>query len=397
MSVKLYLEDPVIVKMGPYFDEVGWGPYQFPQETYLLDDGKIVIKYHMAEDLVSDYGLEKGYAVSEDNGKSWYTPSESELQTIKPKLGVKLPSGRIINHVVKRPLIIDEDLFTKLANAPEAVKFTNAINEVVYSIPRDIVPDPIEKTWEYTVTDPESGETERFHTVIECPKMQMRISDGKVIIPFPADIAKLAPNGDLWHCDWAYLIDKEQNDGKPLFECNCYCSHDEGKTYKLKKKFQLDRNKYRFDSDLVEGFNEADIAFMPNGNIIVFMRSGADVPSFISCSEDGGETWSEPEIFDECGVWPRLLTLKCGVTLASYGRPGLYLRATADPSGKEWDDHITLMPKELWREYPIGSCCYTSMVALDDKTALLAYSDFRVCGEDGVLHKCIMARKIEVD
>jgi hypothetical protein len=36
--------------------------------------------------------------------------------------------------------------------------------------------------------------------------------------------------------------------------------------------------------------------------------------------------------------------LKNGLTLAVYSRPGLYVRATADPAGLRWAQRVTVVP-----------------------------------------------------
>lgn len=115
-------------------------------------------------------------------------------------------------------------------------------------------------------------------------------------------------------------------------------------------------------------------------------------------SEDGGNTWTEPEKFDRIGVWPQMLRLDSGVTLASYPRPGVFVRATNDPHGKEWDDPIAILPyvdKKTWF-WGYDTCSYASLVALDERTALLVYSDFSIPDEEGKKRKCIMTRKIHV-
>ncbi len=123
--------------------------------------------------------------------------------------------------------------------------------------------------------------------------------------------------------------------------------------------------------------------------MLILMRTGSGCQSFYARSTDGGKTWTKPLVFDKVGVLPQLLTLKCGVTLASYGRPGVFLRATDDPSGIEWQTPIDLCVK--------SSCCYTSMIALDDRTALLAYSDFDYPDADGVPQKTLMLRRISIE
>jgi hypothetical protein len=126
------------------------------------------------------------------------------------------------------------------------------------------------------------------------------------------------------------------------------------------------------------------------------MRTGTGMPSYISRSTDGGCTWSKPVKFDDCGVYPQTIALGCGVTLAAYGRPCLYVRATDDPKGVIWDDPIKLMHGTL--DTPVAaSCYYTTWLALDERTALLTYADFHIKDEEGVDRKCIMVRTVRVE
>ena len=122
----------------------------------------------------------------------------------------------------------------------------------------------------------------------------------------------------------------------------------------------------------------------------------------ITRSVDGGKTWSAPEEFDFTGVWPALLTLKCGVTLATYGRPGLFLRATADPSCKVWEDPIELIHSNRQPNKPgsvvnMATCSYTDLIPIDDHTAGLAYSDFTIPDENGIPRKTMMFRTITIE
>jgi len=112
-------------------------------------------------------------------------------------------------------------------------------------------------------------------------------------------------------------------------------------------------------------------------------------------SSDDCVTWSKPEIFDDLGVFPALLTLNNGVTLATYGRPGLYLRATADPAGRKWDDRVELVaPTPVFQQ---DTCAYTGMIAVDDNTAYLVYSDFQRPNAKGTPVKTIMGRTIRAE
>ena len=141
-----------------------------------------------------------------------------------------------------------------------------------------------------------------------------------------------------------------------------------------------------------------------DGSISILLRTGSNNPSYIARSTDDCKTWSTPQIFDENGVLPQILTLKSGVTIASYGRPILKVRATSDPSGIDWETPIVLPltvsadPNE--NKKPWGkrqqSCFYTGLLATGDDSAVLVYSDFHYPNPDGVQVKSILVRKISV-
>jgi hypothetical protein len=136
---------------------------------------------------------------------------------------------------------------------------------------------------------------------------------------------------------------------------------------------------------------------MPDGSIICFLRTtdGNGVgPMYVARSTDNGRTWSQPVVFDDLGVWPQALTLKNGVTLIAYGRPGLFVRTARDPGGKEWGPRIEIVkPGGLMAD----TCSYCSLLPLADDTALIAYSEFNIPGPDGTPRKSIRVRRISVN
>jgi hypothetical protein len=148
--------------------------------------------------------------------------------------------------------------------------------------------------------------------------------------------------------------------------------------------------------DARDGFSEPQIALLPDGSILAFLRTtdGNGVgPLYWTRSLDGGDTWMPPAVFDHLGVWPQVQVLKNGVILVAYGRPGLFLRSAIDPAGKRWGMRRAIVePGELGQD----TCSYASLLALPDGGALIAYSDFHVLGPNGQPRKTILVRRIEI-
>ncbi|MDW7648942.1 MAG: sialidase family protein, partial [Nitrospiraceae bacterium] len=144
------------------------------------------------------------------------------------------------------------------------------------------------------------------------------------------------------------------------------------------------------------GFTEPTVCFMADDSVLCLMRTTdgrGPGPSYLSRSTDNGKSWSTPAVFDDLGVWPQMLRLKNGVTLASYGRPGLYVRATADPAGLSWAKRVTVVPPGA---ISTETCSYSALLPLGDNRALLAYSDFNLRDAEGKLCKGMRVREIRV-
>ena len=146
---------------------------------------------------------------------------------------------------------------------------------------------------------------------------------------------------------------------------------------------------------------------LPDGSMMCLCRTDDCFhpgPMYRFYSTDGGYTWSDPEPFERIGVWPCLMSLKNGVTVMGYGRPGLYLRATADPTGRDWSgDRITVVdPNGAGEEdcsYGIGedTCSYCDILPMGDDKFYLVYSDFHVKNADGKPCKTILGRLITAE
>ena len=197
----------------------------------------------------------------------------------------------------------------------------------------------------------------------------------------------------------------EKNGGfNPYAAVQLFRSDDNGHSWEL-----INQQMYVPDTDVIpnaftmEGFSENSLLFCPDGSMVRLLRCGGSYfpdaygPMFIQRSTDGGYNWTKPEIFDDHGVVPHGVTLGCGVTIVTYGRYGVQVRATDDPACMKWEDPIELLENEWsWPESD-GSCSNNCLIALDDHTAAIAYSDFTYRNEDGLRIKSLMYRTITVE
>ena len=392
MKLNLKIDEPVIAIMGPEA-KVGWGPCQFP-EIRKIPDGRLVIRYHLGQDVAEEYGKDSGWLISEDEGNSWRTVREDEMRVTRGLFGTKLPNGKHLRIITPSNHPVDKDFIKSCPNRARAGASWILPAE---DIPKELFP----MGWQYGLYDPATDEDEIFFCDLDFPGMTIRLLDsGALVRPFPFGNLRVAPDGTLWQTTYYWGRNPENlGNTSPYFACYFFQSLDNGKSFKLRSwiKYLPDTNDFP-DAFVCEGFCEPYLEFLPDGSMVTLMRTGIFTPCYISHSYDGGITWTKPKKFDRIGVFPQMLALDCGVTLASYGRPGVFVRATDDPCGKEWDDPIEILPfidKKVWN-WGCDSCSYTGLVALDERTALLAYSDFSITDENGTKRKCLMSRKIHV-
>ena len=393
MHIKL--SEPVVIAMGPETEKTGWGPYQFP-ELIKTKDGRLLCNFNVGEDSVTAYGNARPYFISSDLGRTWQEISPKEAACLQ---GVLLPNGDVL-HYRELPSIPLEGL-----TLPQPV-CTSPKGFAIYSM-EDVAHTPCNKTWEFIRINADNPQGITEQATVHWPHMFVSAAKGVLIRPFPRGRIRVAPDGTLWMPDYcaAGIDPKDGSVASNQYSVYLLKSKDFGHTWELVHFLPYIPKTEK--EAVSEGYNENDIGFAPDGSLFrlirthVIYKESAFCPMLISHSADGGNTWSQPEYFDFTGVWPTILTLKCGVTLATYGRPGLFLRATEDPACRRWDAPIELIhsnrvPNEPGSTVNVATCSYTDMVMLDDRTAGLIYSDFTVKDENGKLRKSILFRTISV-
>lgn len=389
-KVVITLGEPVIISQAaPSVKD--WGPWQFPTNLSRMADGGLHVSYHTHSDSASAYGKENPHAVSYDNGASW-----RHINAIPSPDGTLLPNGDRLRIKVLRPVKAERLLL------PKPVAEVNCLTVLCKcyhagDIPHKYCGYPIERLkkggceWIIEKHYPEIPDEVRcvVHDVLK----NYPAGDPTEYLPMPAiwDSLKVAPDGKIWATTYLRI---DLHDGNIICHAVFLISEGNGKTFKYHSRILY--NPDPAGDPLAakrEGFTEPDIGFMPDGSVICIMRtqdSNGNGPSYIARSTDGGFTWSKPRIFDELGVWPQLLRLGNGVTLLSYGRPGFFLRATADPAGLEWGERIQIL------EQGHGTCSYSGLVAIDDNSAFVTYSDFTFPNVAGIPVKTILGRRVTV-
>lgn len=380
----LEYSDPTVVVQGKP-SETTWGQYQFPNLYYTVE-GAIMATWQYGTDSIR-YDGTTGRMASMDGGKTWgpcASLRRSDYVTMSNGLQFQGFGGEGAH----------EYTAADLGNA-RGVK----AGDYTVFLAEDL-PDGIDTTVTASVYDPNTGESSKFAVTLNWPYAPVSIHPEGLLYPLTQSFNLsnrniISIDGVLYICMYCIGFDSTAPNrnaavkGLSGYE-NVYVlrSEDCGKTWDFVSQVL---SKDRFSGD-ENGFSEPNMIVMPDGSVVMLMRSGNYSPLYYVRSTDNCATWSEPVQFDEYGVRPRLLTLGCGVTIATYGRPGMKVRATSDPSGLEWEDY----PE--W-ENPRGSgksCYYTDLLALDDYRALMIYTDFKYPNKDGIPVKTVLTRVITV-
>lgn len=155
-------------------------------------------------------------------------------------------------------------------------------------------------------------------------------------------------------------------------------SHDRGTTWEFVANFDPDEVNPVYghaDRAVDEGFVEADVAQLPNGDLICVMRTGSYSPMFQSRSADGGRTWSTPMNTGWPSVKPRLQVLPNGVVACAsgrgaYGHPQVtHVMLSLDGTAQHWETPFCF--------HTGPGCSYISTMQQDGKLHVIySHSDF---------------------
>ena len=389
-SFHLEFGEPVVVTQGKVGDNA-WGHYQFPGLAYTLD-GNIVANWNYSSDTIDDYENTVSKKVSTDGGKTW--SSDASLCYVSGKF--QMSNGKYFAGF-------------KSANAHSAT-WQNAY-EPAYTWQNNgdykmFFAEDLPKNEDTTVWgseyDPETDTTTEFECTVNWPYAPLVEFPGGKLYPMTQMFSLCQDNiviidGVMYLAVYFYGFNSYSTTREyaisghsKYYSTYLFSSEDNGRTWNFLSQLSTLGTSLTFS----EGLCEPCLNVMPDGSILLLMRSGGDSkPCYWSRSKDKCKTWSIIKKFDDIGVLPQMVTLDCGVSIATYGRPYMRVRATSDPTGRTWQPAQTF---ELSSGENNTSCYYTDLLALDETHALWIYSDFKYPNADGVPVKSIITRVITV-
>lgn len=382
-------EPSVIAQAKP--DERKWGQFQFPKILKMENGGFYVYWDHGSDDY--DYAFTVKSAVSDD-GKVWRKRESSDVIAYP-----KMKNGNYFAGFKKKG-VTRSDYLNKYAHVLE-----NPQNGAKCYFADDVVETNDKTVWGIEI-DSKTGEERYFECKINWPFTSLFTTKQDEVFPlttvfFLANEPLREIDGVLYAPIYTKGLNSDATNKKeavPKYFTNgvyVLCSKDGGLTWDYLSQVLIDDDTFNENIGF-EGFCEPHIAKMPDGSFVMLIRTGSRHPSYITRSTDNIKTWSKPEIFDDIGVLPQIQPLKCGVTLSSYGRPILKVRATSDPSGMQWQDPIIIPLSDLAPNSVDKSCYYTGLVPYNDNEALFVYSDFNCKNLQNEYVKKILCRKITV-
>lgn len=439
--MKIKVSEESVVYQGPAYEDTIWGVMQFP-EVFVRPDGTLALKIHAGDDTWTDYGKDKDvWCISKDNGVTW---EQSDI-SVKLEAGHVLPNGDLFRFPLRTAIscktselkeariatqILPSDKITKEADGSwplPTFMYRDIWGRANYIYDIETLPDAhCKKEWiSYRI---KKGETQAIEETVTITHPHMSLlgvdtcGDFAMMPPCPYGRGfRVDKEGNIWITSYTGGHLNPYNGGVDIYSAaTLYKSTDNGHSFELTGyiPFKPDVTKEP-TAFLGGGFNETALEIMDDGSMIVLLRTtevsmgGPEWnPMYYARSTDGGKTFSEPEIFDKIGVFPNLLKLDCGITLAAYGRPGIYIRASEDPSGVKWNkpieimtpndrSHLMNMPPErpTFHQW-VGSCCNVDLKPIGPNQAILAYSDFFYPDQSGKTTKklkTILTRIITVE
>ena len=393
-GVKVEMGEPVVVTMGPS-EERRWGFYQFPH-FWQTKRGELVASCKVGDDSHDDAGERQPspYLITHDGGRTWEKfTDKGALQHARV-----LRDGTEIRSVKRQKRPAKEIDIKQVGEYSKG----NTSNVYLYEdLPEDM------KGIKVLIRQPGSDTEEEVIAPLEmprlCVKAMTRTMTSKGWLKLAGNVHTLVlqltwtqcvelSDGTLCYTMGAVRVDEKNKVLPGESQMYLLASTNKGRSWQL-------RSTVAYIPDQAPwGLHEPTLTCLENGTLVCVLRSdeGEDPRNlFTSTSKDDGFTWSKPNALNSFGVEPELLALKNGVTVVSYGRPGVELRFSYDGNGEKWTEPYVVHPGD--KESPrLKTCGYTKLWATGPDRFLVLYSDFDHEDTDGDIHKAIEVKHVQV-
>ena len=432
--MKLVIGKEKVIVRGIRPEEELWGAYQFPT-PYRTEDG-IAVSVHVDTDSINHFRQDtKRWFKSTDNGETWEEADSSISaqcglllangdRLFFPQVGSIDVSGYEFTHMHYRTPGTDMNKKAEEGTIPLQDGLTFDMNgTVIMGYKAERLPDSLSKKEWLSLRIPKgSEEAVEEYVQLDWPDLTRVIyingEEKKMRSIFPHGRSKIGPDGAIWVSTYSGdgHINPENGLYSPYYSAEIFRSEDNGHSFKLYAHMEYPADGSPDYPYLSGGFSDNDFEFMADGSIVWFLRSawfartGYEwAPMYMSRSEDGGKTWTKPVPFAPTGIFPSMCTLTDGTTLLCYARPGVFVTGCNDGKGIEWCEPAEIMTpgdrshlanvvaeKVKFHDWD-GACNNPQLLALDNNSALIFYSDFYYPDENGTKRKTILCRKITVE
>lgn len=385
------LGKPVIVSQSEREEE--WGHYQFPS-IYQYGNDPLIVDWQMADDSHLAYGDSgNGRMMSLNKGRTWKPLDNDYFQ--KAGHRVDMRNGDVL-HISTRSKNIKQ-----FKNFPKPINKMPINNHFFYR--EEDLPEELRGVYLYH-RDSKRQSSKPIHGELNDPGLLRYSLDDVISVIWWGDIQELKDGSLVAGIYPGYYANKSGT--VKDYGVSFYKTTDGGYHWDILGKipFQEDARKFKTQiNEGIRGFSEPAFIVLNNGAFLCVMRTGFDTPMYKSISVDGGKTWTKATPFTSNGVDPKLLQLGNGIIVLSSGRPGVQLRFCLDGYGKVWTEPIDMIPfldesgnyTMTLRKMP--TCGYTDMIAVNDHTFYMVYSDFKRKNKEGEERKTIIFRKIEIN
>jgi hypothetical protein len=378
--MKIEISAGVVVSMAPQ-GENRWGFWNFPY-LFRMPDGALALTHHIDHDAEEAYGKSAPLFISRDEGRSW-----NQIQPPCPELGshptfmVRYPDGECFTSVCLGILPLNRLRATR----PVGSLWSYCVNNLydLAALPEEDRFIPLAR-WL-----PRLGRWISEKGVLDVPQALVWERGGNVATIFLESKPIEARGGGLITADYRTPIRMPDGSTPERRGTMILHSADRGHSWQFRSLVAYDRRVM---------YAEPFLAYAPGGELLCTLRSTCsekDEPLYLARSGDDGRTWSAPEQIAEAGVFPNILTLGCGVSVISFGRPGMWLMFSGDGAGRQWGNRRTLVEPDP-QSNCAATCGYSSMEALDARRFLVAHSIFRHIDAGGRPRKAIVVREVSV-